>query len=198
MRYSKPISNLPGNCDGCGGEFSIQHALECKKGGLITLRHNEIRDTVGDLASLYWKDIRREPIIRGGVWNPQESVAFDVTVTDTDAESYSGRSTESILRSAEQEKKQKYQDDCQERHTSFTTLVISVDGVLGAEFNQFLKRLGEGLSLKWERKYSQVMSWIRARISFATLRVTSVCLRATRTKWRCLEIEDGASFARKN
>ena len=215
MRYSKPISNLPGNCDGCGREFSIQHALECKKGGLITLRHNEIRDTVGDLASLYWKDIRREPIIREGVpnnqttalyadllvrgvWNPQESVAFDVRVTDTDAESYSGRSTESILRSAEQEKKQKYQDDCQERHTSFTTLVISVDGVLGAEFNQFLKRLGEGLSLKWERKYSQVMSWIRARISFATLRVTSVCLRATRTKWRCLEIEDGASFARKN
>ena len=173
MRSSKPISKLRGICDGCGGDFSIQHALACKKRGLITLRHNEIRDAVGDLASFYWKDIRREPIIREGVpdnqtttlyadllirgvWNSQESAAFDVRVTDTDAESYSGRSTESILRSAEQEKKQKYKDACQERHISFTPLVISVDGVLGAEFNQFLKRLGEGLSLKWERKYSQV------------------------------------------
>ena len=173
LRYSKSISKLPGICDGCGGEFSIQHALACKKGGLVTLRHNEIRDAVGDLASLYWKDIRREPIIREGVpnnqttalyadllirgaWNPQESAAFDVLVTDTDAESYSGRSTESILRSAEQ-KKQKYKDACQERHISFTPLVISVDGVLGAEFNQFLKRMGEGLSVKWERKYSQVV-----------------------------------------
>ena len=141
---------LPGICDGCRGEFSIQHALACKKEGLITLRHNEIRDAVGDLASLYWKHIRREPIIREGVpnnqttalyadllirgvWNPQESAAFDVRVTDTDAESYSGRSTESILRSAEQEKKQNYKDACPQRLISFTPLVISVDGVLGAE-----------------------------------------------------------------
>ena len=91
------------------------------------------------------------------MWNPQESAAFDVRVTDT--ESYSGRSTESILRSAEQEKKQKYKDACQERHISFTPLVISEDGVLGAEFSQFLKRLGEGLSLKWERKYKLCLGY---------------------------------------
>ena len=70
---------------GCGTTFSYKHALDCKKGGLITRRHNEVRDTLGDLSS---KDIIREPVIQEacevtdepslvtdlsvqGVWQPQ-------------------------------------------------------------------------------------------------------------------------------
>ena len=30
--------------------FSISHALDCKKGGLVTARHNELCDGVADLA----------------------------------------------------------------------------------------------------------------------------------------------------
>ena len=70
---------------GCGTTFSYKHALDCKKGGLITRRHNEVRDTLGDLSS---KDIISEPVIQEacevtdepslvtdlsvqGVWQPQ-------------------------------------------------------------------------------------------------------------------------------
>ena len=40
---------LLSHSDGCGAAFSICHALDCKKGGLITARHNNIRDGVSDL-----------------------------------------------------------------------------------------------------------------------------------------------------
>ncbi len=31
---------------------------------MVILRHNEIRDALGDLAGLLWRDIRREPLVR--------------------------------------------------------------------------------------------------------------------------------------
>jgi hypothetical protein len=38
-------------CDGCQQKFSVRHALECKRGGLVISRHNEIWDELSDLAS---------------------------------------------------------------------------------------------------------------------------------------------------
>ena len=35
--------------DGCRVIFSIMHALYCKKGGLVTSRHNKLRGGVSDL-----------------------------------------------------------------------------------------------------------------------------------------------------
>ena len=63
-RYRKPLKRSFSRCDGCQQDFDLQHALSCKKGGLVTLRHNEIRDTVGDLASIFWKDVKREPVVK--------------------------------------------------------------------------------------------------------------------------------------
>ena len=40
----------PRYCDGCNANFSICHALNCKRGGLVTSRHNGICDGVADLA----------------------------------------------------------------------------------------------------------------------------------------------------
>ena len=35
LRYRKPLLNVPSGCDGCGAPFSLDHALVCRKGGLI-------------------------------------------------------------------------------------------------------------------------------------------------------------------
>ena len=61
LRYNRPLLKLPANCDGCGAATSLEHALDCKKGGLVTQRHNEVRDVIGDLASLVYK---KEPIVQ--------------------------------------------------------------------------------------------------------------------------------------
>ena len=43
---------MPPTCDGCGAAFTLSHALDCRKGGLIVRSHNEIHDAFGDLACL--------------------------------------------------------------------------------------------------------------------------------------------------
>ena len=53
---------MPASCDGCGEVFSLTHALDCCKGGLITQCHNEIREALGDLAALRYREVVCEPI----------------------------------------------------------------------------------------------------------------------------------------
>jgi len=48
LRYSWPLGRVPLHC-ACGTHFSVDHALSCPKGGLPTLRHNEIRDLIATL-----------------------------------------------------------------------------------------------------------------------------------------------------
>ena len=110
-----------------------------------------------------------------GVWQPQVDVLFDVRVVDTDAPSYRGRSPQTMLGSAEAEKKRKYLEACLARHASFTPLCFSIDGMLGSEADCFLRRLADRLSAKWERSYSTVVDWVRSRLSFAVLRATMLC-----------------------
>ena len=49
LRYGLDPPGLPTHYDGCQAKFSISHAIDCKKGGLVTAPHNEIRDRVAYL-----------------------------------------------------------------------------------------------------------------------------------------------------
>ena len=42
MRYQLPLQHLHDRCDGCGAHFSLDHGLNCPKGGNVIERHNEI------------------------------------------------------------------------------------------------------------------------------------------------------------
>ena len=179
-----------------------------QEGRTVTLRHNKIRDAVGNLASILWKDVKREPVVEEpdvengtpaliadlsarGVWDRQSAASFDIRVVDTDAPSYQNRNPMNVLKTAEIEKKNKYGPACEEKHMSFTPLVTSIYGVLAPEFTFFLKRLADGLASKWDRPYSHVMCWVRCRISFAILWATNICIRGTSSKWQSLAVEDG-------
>ena len=63
----KPLG-LCNHCDGCGAPFTVAHALSCKKGGLVSNRHNDARDEAGALAnhSLQASKITYEPMINNG------------------------------------------------------------------------------------------------------------------------------------
>jgi len=67
LLYVRIPSNLLTSCDGCGESktFDVDHALDCKKGGLVTARHDEIRDELRDLLAHVFSPsrIRCEPMI---------------------------------------------------------------------------------------------------------------------------------------
>ena len=106
---------------------------------------------------------------------------LDFHVADTDAQSYASRTVDAVLCSA---KKRKYSAAVEERRASFTPFVVSVDGVLGHYAQHLMKRLCDQIAMKWEKSHSEVMGWVRARMAFAILRATNLCLHGSRVKWR--------------
>ena len=50
LRYDLEPLDLPKFCDYFNVSLSIWNALDCKKGGLVTEHHNDIRDVVADLS----------------------------------------------------------------------------------------------------------------------------------------------------
>ena len=101
---------------------------------------------------------------------------------------------DSILESGAQDIKMYKQavEDCRGTFTSFVH-VSSVDGLLHWEAEHFLKRMATCVASKWKKSYAQICGYIRARLSFAIIRATSLCQRGSRVKWRSgLGFEDGA------
>ena len=132
----------------------------------LFLYHVKVRDALGDIVSLVYKDVIREPIVQEandacgipslvadlsirGVWESQTVALFDIRVIDTDAPSYLHRDVASVLSSAEEEKKRKYIDAAEARRASFTPLVVSVGGVLGREAECFIQLLADKIALKY-------------------------------------------------
>ena len=202
LRYNRPIVALPASCDGCGAVTSVAHALSCRKGGLVIRRHNEVRDALGELMAMAFGNcVVREPVVREadpendveglvadlatrGLWQSQSEALLDIRVIDTDAASYCHRPVCAVIKSAEEEKKRKYNEAVEARRGSFSPFVLSVDGYVGVEAGCVLRRIAEVLSRKWEKNYGQVMDWVRCTMSFAVIRATGLCLRGSRVPWR--------------
>ena len=50
-------------CDGCGAPFSLQHGLDCAKGGLVKRDHDNVRDNDARLADVVRGGVSVEPIM---------------------------------------------------------------------------------------------------------------------------------------
>ena len=208
LRLGLAPLGLPDRCDGCGHRFSLGHAMTCKKGGLVLLRHNDVVAEWHHLCAqaLSPAAVSDEPLIhsgRGGnagaappgaepppelrgdigvhgFWRRGATAIFDVRVTDTDAPYHRGQDPHKILAKHEKEKKDKYVDACLARRRTFTPLVFSVDGLRGTEASAATKKLASRLSAKWKRTYSEVCGFVRSRLSITLVRTTSMCLRGSR------------------
>ena len=96
---------------------------------------------------------------------------------------------------AAKEKKRIYQNAVEDRLSQFTPFFVSVDGLLHREANHFMKRIAASLAMKWEKSYSETVSFVRTRLSFALLRSASLCLRGSIVKWQCgLGFDYGAAL----
>jgi hypothetical protein len=207
LRLGLTPQDLPLHCDGCGAHFTVGHAMACKKGGLVLLRHNDLAAEWGEMcaAALTPSAVSTEPLIhkgraadranapathgtavnpelRGdvgvhGFWRRAATTIFDVRITDVQAPSNQGMDPAKILARHEREKKGKYLEACLERRRHFTPLVYSVDGMMGCEAKAAGKKLASHLSAKWSRTYSEVCGYVLSWQSLALVRATTLCLR---------------------
>ena len=100
---------------------------------------------------------------------------------------------------AEKEKIRQYRERIlQVEHGDFNPLVFSCTGGMAPQSTIVLKRLAEKISVKQDLCLSVVTGWLRCRLSFALLRTTLLCVRATRHKRHSVEnnIELAVSAAR--
>ena len=83
-----------------------------------------------------------------------------------------------IYRKHESEKKRQYARRVREvEQATFTPLFFSTTGGMAAECKRHHSRLADLLATKKRESYATTMSLIRARVSFALLRSTLLCLR---------------------
>ena len=199
IRYNWNLPPLPSECI-CGDEFNISHALSCKKGGFVTLRHNELRDITAKLLDEVCVDVRREPrliamngeqmryktanrsdearldISATGFWTPGQRAFFDVRVFDLNAQRYENLELNKCFLYNEAEKKRHYNDRVNDvENGTFTPLVFTTNGGMGRECNLFYKRLAEMLSEKRGVPLHECISFIRSKISFSLVRSALLC-----------------------
>ena len=107
-------------------------------------------------------------------------VFLDVRVFNPFAQSNRVSSLTSTYQRHEKEKRHYGQRVRDIEHAIFLPLVFSASGGMGKSATTFYKRVASLVSEKTKVPYSQVMSWIRRRLSFALLRSSIACLRGAR------------------
>ena len=104
-------------------------------------------------------------------------------------------SSEKVLKRATEQKKDKYLNACLERRRSFTPLVYSVDGLACKEARAFERRIAGLLATKWDRRYSEMAGFVRARMSLAIVRSKTMLLRGSMIgRAARLVVDDGDRF----
>lgn len=206
LRYGWIPAHFPTECI-CGLEFSVEHALSCKRGGFPTLRHNEVRDLTATLLTEVCPNVEVEPSLQelsgetlplsansedgaradvamDGFWERGRARTFcDIRVFNPLAPSNKKGSISASYRAHEKEKKRQYNQRInQVEHGSFQPIVLSSTGGMGKETTVFFKRLASLLSEKWDQQYSITLGWIRSTLSFSLLRSSIQCLRGARSK----------------
>ena len=67
-------------------KFDIQHSMSCKKGGFVSIRHNDLRDLTARIISEVCKDTEIEPKLlplcgeelHGRTTNPSNKARLDI------------------------------------------------------------------------------------------------------------------------
>ena len=204
LRYGWRIPNTPQYC-ACNEKNTIDHALICKKGGYVSMRHDRIRDLEASMLKEVCKDVKVEPdllpignltvnsanvaerarldVSAVGIWSRMERTFLDVRILHPNSPSYQGKSIEKLYDEHEREKKRSYnQRVIQVERATFTPLIFSTTGGMARECTKFHKKVAELVSNKTKEDYSKVMSHIRTRIRFTLLKSTLIALRGVRGK----------------
>ena len=206
LRYGWPIDGLPQLCT-CGTAFDPNHAMNCKTGGFICIRHDEIRDLTAQMLNEVCHDVRVEPLLiptngrnfthrtantaedarvdvsARGFWARGQRAYLDVRIYNPMAQSHRNQDLLSAHKKNENEKKREYDERIREvEHGTFTPLVFTSSGGMAPLAIKFYSTLAQQLAEKRQQPSSCITAWLRCRLSFSLLRSAILCLRGTRTK----------------
>ena len=212
-RYGIELARLPNKCV-CNADFTIEHALNCKLGGFVSTRHNDVRDFTAQLLSEVANDVALEPMLTPlsgetmryktantdiharldisarGVWVRGSKAFFDVKVFNPLARSYSGQTLKAAHKSNENTKKRLYNERIiNVEHGTLTPLVFTCFGGASVECAHFYNRLSDKLSEKRNISTSQARAWVRTKLSFCLLNATNLCIRGSRSRKQYAETE---------
>ena len=198
IRYNCRMKDLPTFCV-CGKPFDINHALNCKSGGFVAIRHNEVRDFEAALLSKVCNDVEAEPPLQPvtgeilptataagndakpdvrarGFWRRGQNAYFDVLVTNASAASHANKPLKAVLAKYERAKKSKYNHRIMNiEHGTFTPLIFTANGCMGPECSMFHKSIADKISEKTGESYANVISFIRCKLAFILLRSAILC-----------------------
>ncbi len=131
LRYGWSIPEMPRFC-ACGKRNSIEHALDCKLGGYVHMRHNAIRDTEARIMREVASDVKIEPALQPiknnthlqhgtnvadgarldvsarGIFSGNECTFFDVRITNPNAPSNKSKKLSDLYNIHEKEKMKSY------------------------------------------------------------------------------------------
>ena len=205
LRYGWPVEGLPEHC-ACGANYDMNHAMICKKGGFVCIRHDEVRDVTVKMLQEVCVDVTTEPtllrlegerlryltantspearvdISARGFWTRGQRAFSDIRIFDPMAACHRQQTLEAAHTKNENEKIRAYGERIQHvDQGSFTPLVFTTSGGMGPRAKRFYARLAETLSEKKQQPKSYIVAWMRCRLSFSLLRSALLCLRGTRS-----------------
>ena len=206
LRYGWQPTRLPSQCV-CSTKFSIEHALNCPRGGFPSVRHNELRDITADLLTEVCHGVGTEPhlqpvsdeqftyrtanredgarldVVAENFWSrDRQRSFFDVRVFNPLAQTYQNTSLAHCFHRNEREKRRTYEERIREiEHGNFSPLVFSTSGNMGPTATTVYKRLAAMIADKTNKPYSKTIHWMRCRLSFSLLRSAIMCLRGSRS-----------------
>ena len=178
------------------------HALDCKKGGFVAKRHNEVRDIEAELLSEVCTAVSTEPrllpitgeqihgnrspearldVSAVGFWSPQELTFLDVRIFNPNCPSYADKEPPEVYKFHENQKKLEYSDRILNvERASFVPLIFSTSGGWSKETTFYHKRLAKLIANRRNEEYRNIITFIRKRLRFSILRTTLLSLRGNR------------------
>ena len=116
--------------------------------------------------------------------NDRQRTFFDIRVFNPFTPSYRNTPLAQFDQKNELEKKRTYDQQVREiEHGSFSPLLFTTTGGMGAVATVVYKRLAAMIAEKHEKPYSKTMQWIRSRLCFSLLRSAIMCFHGSQSSW---------------
>jgi hypothetical protein len=181
-------ATVGGNQAAGGGNGATNGGTTATNGGAGATNNannanNNTAAAEGVAAAVVETDLEGDKGIRG-FWSHGRECIFDIRITNTDSRSHRNRDASKVLASQEKEKKDKYERACREQRKDFSPLVYSIDGMAGPKTRAAERRLAARFAWKWKREYSEMVGFVRTRMSLAVVRANSLMWRGSRTRRR--------------